>query len=161
MSKYEINIYIEPKIKTSVKETWFKTKIKKILEILCPRIPSELGLVITNNKMIQMLNKIYRNKDEPTDVLAFSMDPIQNQKKDNLIYGIAPDGISHLGELIISYPEAIAQAENKGHDIKSELLILMIHGILHLFGYDHEESNKEARRMKNKEQMVLKELSIK
>ena len=72
---------------------------------------------------------------------------------------IAPDGIFHLGEVIISYPAAIVQAKNKGHDTKSELLVLMIHGILHLFGYDHEESKEKAQHMKNKERAILKKLT--
>ena len=159
MSTHEVNIYIEPKIKASVQETWFKTQINKILYLLDLSMQSEVGLVITNNEVMQTLNKTYRNNDETTDVLAFSMDAVQSKKKGKRARVSAPDGILHLGELIISYPEAIVQAESKGHDIKSELLILLIHGMLHLFGYDHEQSREKAQRMRIKEREILTKLT--
>ena len=80
MSKHEVNIYIEPKLKVSVKKAWFKTQMKRILDVLNLNVPSELGLVITNNEMIRMLNKTYRDKDEPTDVLSFSNGSTKRQK---------------------------------------------------------------------------------
>lgn len=156
MAKHEISVYIKPKLAISIKEAWFKSIIHQILDILNITTPSELGLVITNNEIIQQLNKTYRYKDEPTDVLAFYMLPEQGLKEESTFVA-PPDGISHLGEIVIAYPQAICQAEEKGHDIRHELLILIIHGVLHLLGYDHEQF-EEKQRMKDKEEEILRKL---
>ena len=160
MSKHEVNIYIEPKLKVSVKKAWFKTQMKRILDILNLNMPSELGLVITNDEMMRMLNKRYRHKDVSTDVLSFPMDLKQGKKISKILRAIPPDGVSHLGEIIISYPEAIVQARNKEHDTRSELLILMIHGVLHLLGYDHEQSKEKEQHMRTREKEILKKLTL-
>lgn len=157
MAKHEISVYFEPKLIVSIQETWFKSIIHKVLDALDIVTPSELGLVITNNKVIRQLNKTYREKDEPTDVLAFYMFPRQDTKESTFV--APPDGISHLGEIVISYPQAVHQAKEKKHDIKRELQILIIHGILHLLGYDHEHSEEEEQRMKAKEEDILEKLS--
>ena len=68
-----------------------------------------------------------------------------------------PDGISHLGEIVISYPQAVRQAKRKKHDIERELMILLIHGVLHLLGYDHEQSVEEQH-MRAKEDEILGKL---
>jgi probable rRNA maturation factor len=157
MIKHEISVYIETKLITSIKKTWFKSIIHQILDALNIKTPAELGLVITNDETIQQLNKAYRNKDGPTDVLAFYMLPQQVPKK-GTVFVVPPDGISHLGEIVISHSQAIYQAEEAGHDIKHELSILLIHGVLHLLGYDHEGSG-EAQAMKAKEEEILAKLN--
>jgi len=63
-----------------------------------------------------------------------------------------PDGVSHLGEVIISYPQAVAQAEEQRHSVQREIAILIIHGVLHLLGYEHDkpEEEKEMRALQEK-----------
>ena len=90
----------------------------------------------------------------------FPMDPQKGKKISKILCAIPPDGVSHLGEIIISYPEAIVQARNKEHDIRSELLILIIHGVLHLLGYDHEQSKEKEQHMKTREEEILKKLTL-
>ena len=155
MNKHEINVYIEPKLQIPIRATWLKNAVNKILCALAIKKPSEVGVVITNSEVIQQLNKLYRDKDEPTDVLSFYM--LTQQDKD-IAFITPPDGVAHLGEIVISYPQALIQAENKGHSIKHELFILLIHGVLHLLGYDHERSPKERQRMQAREREVLKRL---
>ncbi len=157
MIKYEISVYFEPKLIISIRETWFKIIIHNILDTLDITTPSELGLVLTDNEVIQQLNNTYREKDEPTDVLAFYMLPQQGTKGAKFV--APPDGISHLGEIVISYPQAVNQAKEKRHSIKRELLILIIHGVLHLLGYDHEQSEEGEQRMRAKEEEILGKLS--
>jgi len=156
MIKHEINVYLESQVKTQIKVSWFKNIIRKILDALEINVISELGLFVTNNKVIHQLNKTYRKKDEPTDVLAFSMFSKHGTKLEKFIN--PPDGIYHLGEIIISYPQAVYQAKEKKHDIKHELMILIIHGLLHLLGYDHEQSLEEKQRMRTKEREILRKL---
>ena len=155
MINHEINVYLEPKLEISITENWFTNTINKILDALNIAMVSELGLVLTDNKVIKRLNKTYRGKDETTDVLAFCM--LSQQVTEEEKFTDPPDGISHLGEILISYPQAIKQASEKKHDIKLEFTILIIHGILHLLGYDHEQSVEEQL-MCAKEKEILEKL---
>jgi rRNA maturation RNase YbeY len=63
-----------------------------------------------------------------------------------------------LGDVVIAVPEAARQAQQGSRSLDEELMVLLIHGILHLCGYDHERSEKEARRMRRREQMILQAL---
>ena len=159
MLKHEINVYLEPKLAISIKKAWFISIIHKILDVLDITILSELGLVLTDSEAIHQLNKKYRKKDAPTDVLAFYMVSHQDIQDIKVTKFVAPpNGISHLGEIMISYPQAVYQAKRKKHDIKRELMILIIHGVLHLLGYDHEQSVEEERRMLAQESEILEKL---
>ena len=110
----------------------------------------ELSLVITNEERVQELNRIYRGKDEPTDVLSFAL-------QDGEPFVAPPDGILHLGEVFISYPQAVTQAKEYNHSIELEVAILAIHGVLHLLGYDHE-TQEDEREMRTREEMVMREI---
>ena len=85
----------------------------------------EVGLVFVGTKAIQTLNRKYRRKDRPTDVLSF---PIGKK---------GADGKFYLGDIVISVPIAAKQARTAGHGLERELEILILHGFLHLAGYDH------------------------
>jgi len=111
---------------------------------------TEVGLVITTEQQVQELNRTYRGKDAPTDVLAFALLPEQDSP-----FAAPPDGIKHLGEVVISYPQAVGQAAEHGHSVKREVAILAIHGVLHLLGYDHIEDD-EAAVMSAREAEILK-----
>ena len=93
---------------------------------------------------IHTLNRRYRGKDRPTDVLSF---PLADEIQPSL-----------LGDVVISVETAACQAQRRGHSFREELQVLLIHGILHLLGYDHEISRSEAIRMRRKEQEVMKVL---
>jgi probable rRNA maturation factor len=94
---------------------------------------------------------MYRGVDSPTDVLAFAL--IQDST-DTTVFVTPPDEPPHLGEVLISYPTAAKQAEEHGHSVDRELAILVIHGVLHLFGYDHGTDEQE-REMRGLEEAVL------
>ena len=97
---------------------------------------TEVGLVLTGDTEIRRLNRQYRGIDRPTDVLAFPMRE-KRESSDSL-----------LGDVVISIPTARKQALQQGHSLQQELALLIIHGLLHLLGYDHERSVAEARVMK-------------
>ena len=88
------------------------------------------------DQTIHELNSQYRNKDKPTDVLSFPL-------ADDLYPWL-------LGDVVISIETAQRQARRRRHSLREEVLTLLIHGILHLLGFDHERSDKEARGMKEK-----------
>jgi probable rRNA maturation factor len=153
MAKPEINVVIRRSITLAVDKSWLK-KVALIVfsvEGIGPSI--EMGLLITDSKTVQKLNRIYRSEDEPTDVLSFQMTPDATEDYEPLFVS-APDGIRHLGEVVISYPQAMKQAEERGHSIGRELALLIIHGTLHLLGYDHE-SPDDAQMMRDKENQIL------
>ena len=152
MVEQEINVYIEPSLSVHVNKGWVESMAYKILEALSINVPTELGLVITDSGTIQQLNKTYRGNETPTDVLAFFMpsQPVQ----DKSMFINPPNGINHLGEVIVSYPQAMQQSKEQGHEIEYELMILIIHGIVHLLGYDHEQP-ADAQCMRAKEEEIL------
>jgi len=114
----------------------------------------EMGLVIASQQRVQELNRTYRGQDKPTDVLAFALLPETGVEPD-LSFTVPPDGVKHMGEVIISYPQAARQAEERQHSLKREVAILVIHGVLHLLGYDHIESDETAL-MSGREAEILR-----
>ena len=95
---------------------------------------------------MRTLNKRYRGKNGTTDVLSFSM-------REGLFADVRPE---LLGDIVISVPVAEKQARAAGHSLVCEIELLLVHGLLHLLGYDHERGRAEARRMRCKERLLLK-----
>lgn len=100
--------------------------------------PGELALVITDDQGIRELNREFLGEDVPTDVLSFSA------QEDAGPFVAAPEAGAYLGDVIISYPRAIEQAEELGHPVEQELNLLVVHGVLHLLGYDHATEEDKA-----------------
>ncbi|HXG53533.1 MAG TPA: rRNA maturation RNase YbeY [candidate division Zixibacteria bacterium] len=117
---------------------------RRVLELL-GRERSELSIALVGNPEIRRLNARYRGQDRPTDVLAF---PLEER---------AP-GCELLGDVVISVPKAREQARERGRSLAEEMATLLIHGILHLVGYDHERSPREARAMRRLERKLYREL---
>lgn len=96
---------------------------------------------------MRKLNRTYRQRDYATDVLAF---PMQEASHSPLAF---------VGDVVICVPVALAQATRFGNSANEEILRLLIHGVLHLLGYDHETTEREAKRMKRKEHVIFNRLS--
>ncbi len=149
----EINIIFDAGLEDCLDAGWIKGIVKSALAAQGIGDDVEMGLVIASQERVQELNKTYLGKDEPTDVLAFSAR--EELGADLPPFVPPPDGVLHLGEVIISYPQAVKQAEEHLHSIKREVAILVIHGVLHLLGYDHGEPEL-ARQMAAREATILK-----
>jgi len=136
----DISVLIEDNLTEAVSPNWLHDITERVLAAQGVSPDTELSLFITGHQRIQELNRNYRNKDEPTDVLAFPMlDSASAREEPGLPSFITPpDDITHLGEVIISYPQAVIQAREHRHPVEYEITILLIHGIMHLLGYDHE-----------------------
>jgi probable rRNA maturation factor len=154
MSK-EIEISVEEKFRSLVDEERVGKITQHVLKAEGITPPYEVSIVFTDSATVQKLNRDYRSVDEPTDVLAFYMLP---QKEANSSFVLPPDGVTRLGEVIISYPQAVEQAKEQGHSVDKELALLIIHGILHLLGYDHEQPEEEAK-MRGREKELLEKVS--
>jgi rRNA maturation RNase YbeY len=107
---------------------------------------AELSLVLIGNSEMRKLNAKYRRKDYPTDVLSFPMEDA------------GTPAARLLGDVIISVEKAREQAKQRGRTPDQELATLLIHGIVHLLGYDHERSAKDARAMKRLEDKIYRQL---
>ena len=147
----EIGISIEEEFKELLDEEWARRVAQQILKAENVTPPYEVSIVFTDSETVQKLNRDFRGVDEPTDVIAFQMLP---QKETETTFILPPDGVTRLGEVIISYPQAVEQAREQGHSVDKELALLIIHGILHLLGYDHEQPEEE-KRMRGREQELL------
>lgn len=153
-SPMEINILFNEGLEGCLNRDWLQDIVSQVLTAQGIGNNIEMGLVIASQQKVQELNKTYLGRDEPTDVLSFAMLPEPVSEKESF-FASPPDGVKHLGEVIICYPKAVKQATEHRHSIKREIAILIIHGILHLLGYDHGEP-EPTREMKDREAAILK-----
>lgn len=149
----EINVFFDKGCEGYINGVWLKKLAERILLTQGIGTDVEMGIVITNQKKIRQLNKEYRGKDKPTDVLAFAMFS-ESSSETNTTFSHPLNGLKHLGEVIVSYPQATIQAEEHLHSIQREVAILLIHGILHLIGYNHTE-HEPSQKMATRERAIL------
>ena len=125
----------------------------------------EVNLTLTDNEGILEINRNYREIDKPTDVLSF---PLINYEKagdfsaleENYDDNFNPDtGEIMLGDIIISIEKVKEQADSYGHSIEREFAFLILHSMLHLFGYDHM-TEEEAAIMEEKQKIILDKMKI-
>lgn len=95
---------------------------------------SELSLVVSDDEHLQQLNLQFRQVDAPTDVLSFPSTLTDPES-----------GTTYLGDVIISFQKALAQAQSGGHNVMDELQLLTVHGVLHLLGHDHANADQKNR----------------
>ncbi|MGI6526210.1 MAG: rRNA maturation RNase YbeY [Caldicoprobacterales bacterium] len=146
-------------------QVFFEGIIKKTWEHLKLDIQAEISLLLTDNAEIQRLNRLYRGKDKATDVLSFpllALDPLDRAAwlKELEEKQVPENGEVMLGDIVISVEKAEEQAKEYGHGIKRELGFLMIHGLLHLLGYDHERNQEEEQSMNTMQEAILLECEL-
>lgn len=138
-----IQVLIRPAFRDQVKAR----DIRQIASITLEIVPDPTGayqkgqslsVVLTDDAEIQSLNRQFRGIDAPTDVLSFGQEPAEQ-------FVEAPDEPPYLGDVILSYPRAQEQATEQGHSTLQELRVLIVHGVLHLMGYDHATPEGKAR----------------
>jgi len=122
----------------------FKGLIKKTEKALKFKKNVNLGLILVNDQEIKKINKIYRNKNQATDVISFAFNESEKNPKEN-----------YLGEIFISFDTAKKQAQDLNHSLEYELKFLFTHGLLHIFGYDHH-TDKEENEMNSVADKILK-----
>jgi probable rRNA maturation factor len=142
-----IAIHIDPPFSRQVRRRPLTSLARRALEREAVGPPAEVSVVITSDEQVRELNARYRGIDAPTDVLSFGLD-------DDPAFASPPGSARQLGEVIISFPTAQRQASDAGHGIDDELAHLLVHGLLHLLGYDHERAG-DARAMRAREEALL------
>ncbi len=147
MSQYTVTVRVESTFAEQVTERSLEEQASKVLAAEQVALESELSVFVTDDETIQDLNRRFRDVDEPTDVLSFGMD-------EGPAVATPPDSANQAGEIVISFPTALQQARDAGHDVELELLHLLTHGVLHVLGYDHETPD-DARKMHAREELLL------
>ena len=149
-------------ISNAQKEVKIPTGVRMLVRRCCTAVlimeefkgPAEISVKFVDDDEIHKLNKQYRNVDNSTDVLSFPLG-------ENGVYDINKDtGAQMLGDIVISMPHAVEQAERYGHSLQREIGFLTVHSMLHLLGYDHEGGGLESVRMREKEETVLTQLGL-
>lgn len=127
-----------------VNEEEIREYVQKVLEKEYEsEAPVYMSLLFTGNDEIQVINREYRDKDQPTDVISFAYHETED-------FDIGP--YDTLGDIVISLERVVEQAKEYNHSDKRELFYVLTHGILHLLGYDHiEEEDKKEMRAKEEE----------
>ncbi len=136
-------IHIRNLTTSEIDEKWME-RIAHIALAHLKRSERDLNIILTGERRMRALNRFYRGKNKVTDVLAFPYSQnrlVEVQREEAL-------QTNHLlGEVVICMPQAKKQARRAAHPLARELATLLLHGMLHLAGYDHEKNEQEAQRM--------------
>jgi probable rRNA maturation factor len=114
----------------------------------------EVSIYVTTAEEVHQLNRDYRAKDAPTDVLSFADDGADSP------FVLPPDMPRYLGDVAISWPHVVAQAAEYGHSDARELAFLTVHGVLHLLGYDHERDADADAEMRALQDTIMQLLDL-
>ena len=167
--RFTVAIQVFDEFEDVVRASWLKDVCRAVQQQ--DRIHDRKGhvsLVIADDETVRSLNAEYRGIDKTTDVLSFAFDnqgeyhgegdaPTEWSADDGFV--LPPGESVGLGEVIVSYPQAVRQAQQAGHSIERELAHLIVHGILHLMGHDHMDDDEE-REMNAKERSVAERLAL-
>lgn len=128
-----------------------KARLAAVCRAICGELcsePASLTVILTTNEGIRAVNKQYRKKNKPTDVISFaySEEPFPGEEK---------TAATELGDIYISLEKAAEQSSDYGLTLAEEIKRLLIHGTLHLLGYDHERSKEDAKIMQAEEERLF------
>ncbi len=145
-------IDIHNEVSFPIEEDRLREAVRTVIRLQGISQYAAMTMVFTNNETVAALNRDYRGVDAPTDVLSFPamQNPLTSGHP-------AP----YLGDLTIAYPYARMQAEREGHTVRDSLMLLVIHGMLHLLGYDHDTpENRSAMWSAQEEALRLLEIPV-
>jgi probable rRNA maturation factor len=148
--RYRIDVRIDDPSARSLSKRWLRDIARQVLTAETTS-PAELGIAIVDEETIRRLNRDYSGEDAATDVLSFSL-------TEGEAFPSSFEGVLSLGEVVIAYPVALRQAAEEGRPLEQELAHLLIHGMLHLLGYDHVEAAEEMQ-MRAKEEALTAALA--
>jgi probable rRNA maturation factor len=148
VAEHDVLVSIDPAFGAGITADWLTGVARITLEM--ERTPScQLSIVLTSDEQIRELNREFAGEDHATDVLSFSL-------REGETF-VAPDETDRLGEVIVSFETAERQADEAGHHVEDEIAHLLVHGVLHILGYDHTAPADETK-MRARERSVLSEL---
>ncbi len=167
MARRQVDLQAIASCRDGVSAPWVRRVVREALKVAFPKGDCQVGVVIADDATVRRLNREYRGLDEPTDVLAFAFNypghylgegkaPVTQENAGSWVS--QPDSPESLGEVVLSLPQAERQAQEHGHSLKQEVALLLVHGVLHLLGYDHLQPSEE-RIMKARETELLSRVS--
>ena len=154
MNEFRIDVQTFDEFANVVSESHVLEAVSSVLDSESCDPHTHVSVVIADDEVVRELNRLHRGLDENTDVLSFSFthegeyygEEDRSARETDIDFVLPPtenDSVA-LGEIIISYPQTRRQAEVSGHSAEQELAVLLVHGVLHLLGYDHEEPDDET-----------------
>lgn len=141
-----IDLQIAESLESKVSPDALLSAVQAALNYHDPALDVNLTVAVDTDETLHALNLQYRGSNAPTDVLSFNADEIDPET-----------GQTYLGDILISYDRALAQAEKAGHPVQNELQLLAVHGTLHLLGFDHGQED-EKRRMWTAQAEILERI---
>lgn len=166
MSSPKVSVQVFDRFAGRVSAPWLRRVAERTIAVGEAQAGASVSVLVADDELVRELNGKHRGLDENTDVLSFSFDrqgeyygerEPQTGPDEGIDFALPPGEGHSLGEVIISFPQAHRQAARAGHSDDRELAVLLVHGVLHLMGHDHEEPKEEAA-MKMVEARVLEKV---
>lgn len=151
-AKLTLHLDVLPAFSKLINRSQIRRLVGRVLSMEGIEGSVEVGLAITDDEHIRALNAEFRGVDRPTDVLSFPMESGPGET-----FVTPPGHVRALGDIVISYERAVEQAREYGHSVEREIGYLVVHGMLHLLGYDHATPH-EREVMRAKEEAALVDL---
>ena len=146
-----IAIHVRKPYVNKISKKEIRNSLFRVITSLFPENQFEISILICSDDEIQKLNQNYRQVNSPTDVLSFESEEV-----------IPELGSRYLGDIVVSYDTALVQSQKMGHPVSNEILILLIHGLLHLLGFDHDNvKNKDIMWQKQYDALRILNLEVK
>lgn len=149
-----VDVQVVPQYAASVDAALVERVVEQALRAEQVAGPVEISILIADDAELHRLNQMYRSVDAPTDVLSFA------EEDDGGPFVRPPGAPRYLGDIAISWDRVVAQAAEYGHSRERELAFLVVHGILHLLGYDHERGPVDEANMRAREEAILSALGL-
>ena len=151
----KVDVRVFPPFGKRVSKAWLRRIVEHSLEACDVTPPPAINVVIADDETVRHLNREYLSLDKTTDVLAFPLSAAQGDK--SLPQGtflLPPEEETPIGEIVISYPQAVRQAREGKRPLKAEMALLVVHGVLHLLGYDHADLEQEGLMWAKQEEIL-------
>lgn len=150
-SDYLITVQVDEQYEGKVDADALHRLARRVLEAEGKGGPLELGIVVTTDDEVHALNRQYLGHDYKTDVISFGMEDEMGEEVEFLT---PEERAEYLGDVVISYDRAAEQAPEYGHGTEREVALLMVHGLLHLLGYDDVDEESRARMHARQNELV-------
>ncbi|MEN9933461.1 MAG: hypothetical protein RLZZ387_40 [Chloroflexota bacterium] len=153
-----VDVQIDPRYEAEVSPELIERAVAATLATEEVAGPVEVSVLVTDDAQLHQLNRDYRGVDAPTDVLSFADE--EDEDAGTPAFVRPPDAPRYLGDIALSYERVVAQAAEYGHSRERELAFLVVHGVLHLLGYDHERGSEDDSDMRARQDAVMERLGI-
>jgi probable rRNA maturation factor len=152
-----VDVQIDPRYEAEADAALIERAVQTVLESEGVAGPVEVSVLVTDDAQLHELNRDYRGVDAPTDVLSFGA---EDDADDGPAFVRPPDAPRYLGDIALSYERVVSQAAEYGHSRERELAFLVVHGVLHLLGYDHERGPEDEAAMRARQDAAMEILGI-